>query len=430
MTDRILIPFIILIGLLFVPAALAADNKVPHGGTVYVGEADLDVSSCDVHTGDEIAWWDSGNAQGTPTARSRVTDVQHFSVDTDTFKGHTGQWYALITKKPIFTVEDPTLEVALVENGMDTDPDTIKRGNLVSFKIATNLAGISQRAGSSGAPVSINLTGPNDTVFHTITSSQTGDFNLDKVYVYASPYDTGAVWDTSDAKKFPDGEYTISAVTNVNKINENNPDSGATVTEEKTYTISKTGVKGKEDSDKSVSSKDKSGDVKTESVTTEKKSSKKAANVSEDATPKITSEPTPEETSSKSSKSKKSVDEEETPTVKPTKKVTSEPTLEGKSNKTKKLTAEELEKQENLTAQKTQKPTREPTEVQTSVVTPIPTKEVTDEPTPVITPHPKKTYAHPPTPSATATQASPLPVGVICAALGAAALLIGSKRSQ
>jgi len=420
MTDRILIPFIILIGLLLVPAALAADNKVPHGGTVYVGEADLDVSSCDVHTGDEIAWWDSGNAQGTPTARSRVTDVQHFNVDTDTFKGHTGQWYALITKKPVFTVEDPTLEVALVENGMDTDPDTIKRGNLVSFKIATNLAGISQRAGSSGAPVSINLTGPNDTVFHTITSSQTGDFNLDKVYVYASPYDTGAVWDTSDAKKFPDGEYTISAVTNVNKINENNPDSGATVTEEKTYTISKTGVKGK----------DKSGDVKAESVTTEKKAAKKAANVSEEPTEKITSEPTPEETSSKSSKSKKSVDESETPTEKPTKKVTSEPTSEGKSNKTKKLTADELEKQENLTAQKTQKPTREPTEVQTSVVTPIPTKEVTDEPTPVITPHPKKTYAHPPTPSATATQASPLPIGVLCAALGAAALLIGSKRNQ
>jgi hypothetical protein len=430
MTDRILIPFIILIGLLLIPAALAADNKVPHGGTVYVGEEDLDLSSCDVHTGDEIAWWDSGNAQGTPTARSRVTDVQHFKVDTDTFKGHTGQWYALITKKPIFTVEDPTLEVDMVENGMDTDPTLVKRGNLVSFKISTNLAGISQRSGSSGAPVTINLTGPNDTVYHTITSSQTGDFNLDKVYVYASPYDTGAVWDTADAKKFPDGDYTISAVTNVNKINDNNPDSGATVTEKKTYTLGKTGVKAKEtEAPKTVkSSKDKSSDVTTESVTTEKKAAKKAENVSEQPTKKITAEPTAEKTSSKSSsKDKNSVDATETPTKSPTKKVTSEPTSEGKSNTTKKLTAAELE---NLTEKKTTKPTAEPTSVRTSVVTPIPTEEETDEPTPVYTPHPKQTYVHPPSPSATATQASPLSPAVIGAALGAAALLIGTRRSQ
>jgi len=432
--NRILIPLIILIGLLLVPGVLAADNKIPHDGTVYVGEADLDLSACDVHTGDEIAWWDSGNTQGIPTARARVTDVTHFIVDTDTFKGHTGVWYGLISKKPVFTVEEPTLQVDLVENGMDTDPDLIKRGNLVSFKISTNLAGISQRPGSSGAPVTLNFTGPNDTVFHTLTSEQTQEFNLDNVYVYASPYDTGAVWDTSDATKFPDGEYTIAAVTNVNKINENNPDTGATITDKKTYTLGKTGVKPKQtESEKSVkSSKSKDGSVATESVTTEKKSAKKSQNVTEEPTTKITSEPTQVEKSTKkiSSKDKNSVTETGTSSEKPTKEITTEPTEETKTNKTGKLTAKELE---TLNAEKTKKPTPEVTEVtedQTTIATSVPTPDVTDEPTAVITPHPKKTYAHPPTPAASPTQASPLPVLVIVTALSAAALLIRTRRNQ
>ncbi|PKL59348.1 MAG: hypothetical protein CVV33_08310, partial [Methanomicrobiales archaeon HGW-Methanomicrobiales-4] len=251
MIHRFIIISIILTGLLLVPAALAGESKVPRDGTVYVGEADLDLSDCSIRNGDEIAWWESGNPQGTPTARAQISDVRKFTIDPDTFRGHTGTWYGLIGKKSAFKVEEPFLQVDLMENGIDTEPDSIKRGNLVSFKISTNLADLSQRPGSSGAIVTLNLTGPNETIYHTLTSTRTEEFNLEKVYVYTTPYDTGAVWDTADAKKFPDGEYTLSAITNVNRINEINPESGATYTEKRTYTLGKTEVKpGKTDIEK------------------------------------------------------------------------------------------------------------------------------------------------------------------------------------
>ncbi|MFH0967872.1 MAG: DUF3821 domain-containing protein, partial [Methanobacteriota archaeon] len=87
MIHRFIIISIILTGLLLIPAALAGENKIPRDGTVYVGEADLDLSDCNVRNGDEIAWWDSGNPQGTPTARARISDVRKFTVDPATFNG-------------------------------------------------------------------------------------------------------------------------------------------------------------------------------------------------------------------------------------------------------------------------------------------------------------------------------------------------------
>ncbi|MDD1727999.1 MAG: DUF3821 domain-containing protein, partial [Methanospirillum sp.] len=398
---------------------------------VYVGETDLDVSECNVRTGDEIAWWESGNPQGTPTARAKITDTRHFTVDKETFSGHTGKWYELIGKKSVFSVEEPTLEIDLNENGIDTVPASIKRGNLVSFKISTNMAGLSQRAGSSGVPVTINMTGPNDTVYHTLKSTRTEEFNLDKVYAYTSPYDTGAVWDTSDEKKFPDGDYTISAITNINKINENNPDTGKTSTEKKTYTLGKSEIKPTEtESEKSdKNSKDKGAKVSAESTTKEKKSVKGSETPTEEPTEEITSEPTQEEKTSKSASTKeqKPVKGNKTVSKEPTEEVTSEPTNEGKTNKTTKKVGKNTS---NLTTEKTFKPTPEITEVQTTIATPEPTPEVTDEPTPVITPHPKKTYPHPPSASATPTQTSPLPVGLIITAISAGILLFGSRRYQ
>lgn len=424
MTYRTLIPLIIFSGLLLVPAVFAADNVVPRDGTVYIGEANLDLSNCNIHSGDEIAWWDSGTPQGAPTARARVGEIRSFTVDPETFRGHTGIWYGLIGKKPAFTVEEPVLQIDLNDNGLDTKPDTIKRGSLVSFQISTNLAGLSKRVGSSGAVVTINLTGPNETVYHTLSSSQTNEFNLDKVFVYDTPYDTGAVWDTSDAKKFPDGEYTISAITNVNQINDNYPDTGATCTEKKTYTLGKTGVKPTptETVKPGKTTKVKGDSVTAESVKTETPTEKPAKD--------ITSEPTPKgKTSQKTDTNQKnSVKETGTPTEEPTKEVTGEPTPGGKANKTVKA-SEKVEN--NLTAKKTLKPTPEVTRVQTMIETPEPTPEVTDVPTPVITPHPTRTpFPRPPGPGASPTKPSPLPMGITLIALAVGIMLIGVRRRQ
>jgi hypothetical protein len=418
---------ITIIGMLLIPAMMAAENKVPRDGTVYTGEADLDVSDCAVRNGDEIAWWDSGNPQGTPTARARVDDVRKFTVDPDTFKGHTGTWFGLVSKKPVFTVEEPFLQVELVENGIDREPSVIKRGSLVSFKIATSLAGLSKRAGSSGALVSLNLTGPNDTVFHTLSSAQGSDFNLDSVYVWSTPYDTGVVWDTKDKKKFPDGEYTLSASTNVNRIDEIYHESGITYTEKQTYTISDKETKATPTETEKPSSKSKTakGELSAEGTVTptetDEKSSTKSSKkkVTDEPTDEPTDKPTAEPTSSSKSSKKKVTDE---PTDEPTDKPTVEPTSSSKSSKQK------------VTEEPTEVPTDVPTDTVTETPTDTPTDMVTEtpteEPTGRITASPTHNLPHPPRAAASPTPAkgSPLNPGVMLAALGLGAVVAISRR--
>ena len=447
MIHRIGIIFTILTGLLLVPAVLGTDNIVPRDGTVYIGEADLDLSNCNVHTGDEIAWWESGNPQGTPTARGRIEDVRRFTVDPETFKGHAGAWYGLINKKLVFNVEEPFLQLDINENGMDTQPDSIKRGNLVSFKISTNLAGLSKRAGSSGATVTINMSGPNETEYHTLTSTRTNEFNLDKVYVYTTPYDTGAVWDTSDAEKFPDGDYTFSASTNVNRINEILPESGISYTDKRTYKLGKTEVKPTtEETEKPVKSSSKKDELSAESTKEatptetpddEEKTVKKSVK-SEKVTDEETTEPTPEETSS--AKKYKKASETGEPTDTPTPEETSSTKKYKKASETGEPTDTPTPEETSSTKNKKIKSTVssnatttiEETETPTPRITEIPTTEpTTEEPTAVITPHATKTpYPRPPGPGASPTKASPLPVGIIVASLAAGAALIHARRRE
>ncbi|HWQ67049.1 MAG TPA: DUF3821 domain-containing protein [Methanospirillum sp.] len=429
---NLLILSILLTGLLLVPAVLAGENKVQRDGTVYVGETDLDLSDCNVRNGDEIAWWESGNPQGTPTSRARVADVRRFTVDPATFSGHTGTWYGLIGKKEVFKVEEPFIQIDLNENGIDTEPLSIKRGSLVSFAISTNLAGVSQRAGSSGAEVKIILTGPNSTEYKTLTSSRTENFNLDKVFVYTSPYDTGAVWDTTDSKKFPDGEYTLSVTTNVNKINDTNPKSGGTYSEEKTYRLGKTEVKPGSEETPKPSTKDtkKDGELKAESTgkatstptdepTPEETSSKKVKTTS-----KPTDEPTPEETSSKKVKTTSTPTDEPTPEETSSKKVkttstpTDEPTPEETSAKKVKTTSTPTEKM-------TERVTTTPTRVVTSVETAEPTSEATRE---VTTRTTRTPLPRPPGPGATQTAQSPFPGIIIIPVLAVVAILCARAR--
>jgi hypothetical protein len=396
---------ILIIGMLLVPAILAAENKVPRDGTIYVGEANLDISDCAVRNGDEIAWWMSGNPEGTPTARARVDDVRQFTVDPETFRGHAGTWFTLIGKKSVFTVEEPFFMAELIENGIDHVPEAIKRGNLVSFKISTNLAGISQRPGSPGAIVSLNLTGPNETVYNTLSSSRTNDFNLDTVYVYTSPYDTGVVWDTTDEKKFPDGEYTISAITNVNQIYDNNPELGATYTEKITYTLGKT-------------------EVKPTPTETEKPDTKNSD--SEDSEASENDNEDDEKSDSGSDKEDNVKDEDNT----------SDQTKEKENDEVKK--EDENDTHDNTSSEQITfeaEETPEVTETPEIIQTLQPTPEETPEPTPEITMRPSRTpYPRPPAPGAggasQTTAASPLSSFSIITALTTGAVLLIVQRRR
>lgn len=280
--------FIILITiLLLVPLVSGVDNKVPKEGTIFVGEEKLDISDCDVRPGDEIAWWQSGSPGGIPDARAKVADIRQFAVDPKSFSSHTGMWYGLINQKPVFKVEDPWIQLDLVENGLDYEKEWVKHGSLVSFKISTNMADLSKRAGSAGVPVEITLTGPNNTVYETLDSPQ-GTFNLKNIFVYYSPYDTGAIWETKNTEKYQEGEYRASAKLLANNIYESNKVSGATYTDDIVFTMSK--VKPEKKKEDKTETEDK---IKKDSEEDEEEEEETAEPTD---TPEKTKTPTPEPT--------------------------------------------------------------------------------------------------------------------------------------
>lgn len=265
---------LVLILLLSGTGVHALDTKIPKEGMVFVGEYGIDISECNVRPGDEIAFWSSGFPEGTPDSRAKVMDTRNFFVDPVFFSGKTGTWYGLISKKPVFKVEDPWIQFDVVEQGIDHEPEWIKKGNLVSFKISTNMYQLSDRPGSAGVPVRINLTGPNETAYTTLISP-TGSYNLGKIFAYYSPYDTGAIWETRDDEKYPEGEYTAWATILVNDIAEKNPGETVTTSLKTTFLLSKVKPDKEKKSDKgtsdkkssSISDKEESEDQKKEKVT-------------------------------------------------------------------------------------------------------------------------------------------------------------------
>ncbi|MDD1724819.1 MAG: DUF3821 domain-containing protein [Methanospirillum sp.] len=339
MNDARVSLLIILIIFLSCTGVQAADNIIPREGTVFVGEYDLDISNCDVKTGDEIAFWSSGSTDGVPDSRAKVMDARHFFVDPSLFSGKTGTWYGLVSKKEVFKVEDPWIQFEVVENGIDHEPEWIKQGNLVSFKISTNLGSMKERTGSAGAQVSVNLTGPNGTEY-TMLDSPNGEYNLNDIYVYYTPFDTGAIWETENSSKYPEGEYTAWASCNVNQIGEKNAGEGVTTSAKSTFTLSKVQPEKEKDGDKKSSKKDqdvsveKSGNSSSKDTADEEdkdKSSNITGNETGDREDNTTRTPVPTETE---------VTETETPveevaTLEPF-EITEEPTQEITPNPTKK----------------------------------------------------------------------------------------------
>ncbi len=282
---------LILILLFTVTGAHALDTRIPKEGVVFVGENGIDISECNVRAGDEIAFWSSGFPEGTPDSRARVMDPRNFFVDPAFFSGKTGTWYGLISKKPVFKVEDPWIQLDVVEQGIDHEPEWIKKGNLVSFKISTNMYQLSDRPGSAGVTVRLNLTGPNETTYSTLVSP-TGTYNLERIFVYYSPYDTGAIWETRDDGKYPEGEYVAWATIQVNDIAEKNPGESVTTSLKTTFLLSK--IKPEKEKKSRTDSSDKKSGTGTDNKDNE--SGKKEKETPTPAPLPTTEEPVPEPT--------------------------------------------------------------------------------------------------------------------------------------
>lgn len=217
-----------LIFCLFILEVQAGLNVVPPGGTVFIGEEQLDISASGVGPGSQIAWWAPGTSVvEAPADVITVSNPSSFSALSSSFSGREGIWYSLADKTPVLKIKQPKLSIRIYDTTSDFDAagKWIPRGDLASFQIETNLYEIGNRGNSGGVPVDIIIKSPEGSEYSAV-SGPSGLFSLTSIPIRSSSYDTGPVWNTGDADI---GTYQIHAECTANEVNNNNSDPGAAV---------------------------------------------------------------------------------------------------------------------------------------------------------------------------------------------------------
>jgi hypothetical protein len=224
-TNTIFLTAILAICLLIIPA-MAAITNIYQGNTVFLGEEGLDVSSA-VGADNQIGWWASGaDIYNSPTSGSvSITDKTQFYVTPSLFGTKLGTWYRLApsgkANGTAFTVADPYLNLRVEDTsvGVDVTPNKwVYRGDLVGFRIETNLNVIASQRGTP-ATIAIKVQPPGGGEYSALVNNGVTT-DVTSIAVTSSPQDTGAIWDTGNSAYAP-GTYTIWAECNSNRMKDN-----------------------------------------------------------------------------------------------------------------------------------------------------------------------------------------------------------------
>ncbi len=218
---------IILSALLALSPVIAAENTVPVAGTVFLGEQGLDISATGATAGSQIVYYGPGASPATvPVATMTVDDPSDYYVSPALFGGRTGPWFLSPANTLVFYVKDPLIGIRVMDESADfaitSDVTWIPKGDVVGFRIDTNVYEIAGRPGSPGAPITIHIHGPGGVEYSSVTGYQLGD-----ILISTSPFDTGGVWLTGG---FESGIYTVWAESTGNDMHLNYKQEGKTVT--------------------------------------------------------------------------------------------------------------------------------------------------------------------------------------------------------
>jgi hypothetical protein len=220
---------------LFAFPTMAAVTTISQGNTVFIGEEGLDVSNA-VGVDNQIGWWASGAAISTSSPDSTFSiggSKTSFAVTPVTFGSYLGTWYRLDSSGKAngtaFIVANPILNLRVEDKSVGVDVTQNKwvyRGDLIGFRIETNLDAISsQRA--TAATIAIKVQPPGGGEYSALVNGATTN-DITSIGITTSPQDTGAIWDTGNSV-YPSGTYTAWAECNTNRMKDNYGVTGKTI---------------------------------------------------------------------------------------------------------------------------------------------------------------------------------------------------------
>jgi len=149
----------------------------------------------------------------------------------------TGPWFLLPGNSLAFYVGDPTLQLRVVDytSGfvVGQDASWVPKGDSVGFRIDTNLWVFSHRPSCTGAPLTIEVSGPGGTTFSSL-----GGYPLAGVVVSSPTFETGPVWPTGSSE-FSIGDYEAYVRCEENKMHDNYPVTGKSESERVHFLLQK-----------------------------------------------------------------------------------------------------------------------------------------------------------------------------------------------
>ncbi|MFA5331916.1 MAG: DUF3821 domain-containing protein [Methanoregula sp.] len=225
-------------GAFLISLPVLAGTTVTQGGTVFIGEEGLDISATLGTNTSTIAWWASAAdiSTSSPTVQVTVTSPSNFYVSPAQFSGYTGTWYRINAEGsadgPAFIVADPTLQLRVLDtsiSNLDVTDKWVPRGDVVGFRIDTNLNPIFNRGGSANGGITIYVQSPDGAQYSALVDASGATHNMQDLQVTVPSYLTGPVWSTANSQ-YPAGTYTIWTECNANSIKDNYPVTGKTIT--------------------------------------------------------------------------------------------------------------------------------------------------------------------------------------------------------
>ena len=219
------------------------------GATVFIGENGLDITATGVAAGDTLGWFQAGAdvTTSSPDDTLIVTNPANFYVQPGT---RVGAWYDMNKNRAVaINVKDPALNVKVwdVQSNKDVTGKTVTRGQLLSFRVDSNLDAVYTQRGV-GAPVTVKVQDPAGNIYSSLIDDLGNQNSIVNIPVTSSSMmvpgkgTNGSVWDTANAN-YQDGDYKVWAESNLNGMKDNYKDpsgadyTGKTITSQYSVTI-------------------------------------------------------------------------------------------------------------------------------------------------------------------------------------------------
>ena len=226
------------IATLVVPALGDALQDIPLGGTVFIGEENLNLTG--IPAGTTLTWYTGTQVVGrsAPSATITIGDNASFYISPTEFARHTGNWYIGNSDHVGFAVSDPSQTISVYDqvSGNDITNKSATSGDFLTFRIETTLNIIPvQRLGANGF-LTIRVRTPDGTIYTRLCQDETTLLDLedlapDAMPWYWAPLEKGSEegWSTGfrgpeHNLAYPSGVYMFWTESNLNGMKDNYKD--------------------------------------------------------------------------------------------------------------------------------------------------------------------------------------------------------------